>query len=101
MHGCHAPITANSKLASSDLWNEPIRPETQKHRRFIWATQFGTGRAGSGAQGRKATQRAILSRAMKERVGAAEATTKLCERNRLARITPPRVIQGLLGAVDA
>ena len=91
MHS-RAPLLANAKLIASAEWQEPIRDGQQKHRRFIYLTQFGTGRMGSGPQGRKATKRALLSRAMRERAGAADAETKRQALARTARRTPPAVI---------
>lgn len=91
MHS-RAPLMASAKLAASEIWNEPIRDGQNKHRRFIWLTQFGVGRMGSGPQGRKATKRALLSRALRERAGAAAAETKRQAENRLRNLNPPRLI---------
>lgn len=69
MHS-RAPLLGNAKVVLSDEWREPIRDGQQKHRRFIFLTQFGTGSTGSGPQGRKSTKRALLARSLRERAGA-------------------------------
>lgn len=91
MHS-RAGLMAKPKLIASPEWQEPLRDGQLKHRRFIWLTQFSVGRMGSGPQGRKATKRALLSRALRERAGAAAAETKRQAENRLRNITPARVI---------
>lgn len=84
-----APLMASAKLAASPEWNEPIRPETLKHRRFIWATQFGTGSSGASVFKTKARQR---HRSLAERDGAAAAAKARCEANRLRNLAIPKVI---------
>lgn len=91
MHS-RAPLLANPKIVASDEWREPIRDGQQKHRRFIFLTQFGVGSTGAGPQGRRATKRALLARALRERAGAAEAEKTRQAFNREHKINPPAVI---------
>lgn len=55
----------------------------------------GTG--GSGPAGYKTKPSRQLHRALAERVGVNLATTARQAENRKRKLTPPRVIQGLLG----
>lgn len=57
----------------------------------------GTGRmSGSGPSGRKATSRALLSRALRERAGVAAYVTKRQAERVAAKANPPAVIYGPL-----
>lgn len=91
MHS-RAGLMAKPKLIASPEWQEPLRDGQLKHRRFIWLTQFSVGRMGSGPQGRKATKRALLSRALRERPGAAEAERVRQAANRKRNLEPRRII---------
>lgn len=72
----HGPVTTNDRQTARDEWLEPIRDGQNKHRRFIWIKRGGTsGTSGSGPQGRKATRRALLSRALAERPSVAQTVT--------------------------
>lgn len=72
---------ASPKLIASEAWQEPIRDTTLKHRRFIWATQFGVGSTGSN------TRRTTIARHLAENapVGSVHARN---EANRLRNRTP-------------
>jgi hypothetical protein len=50
MHARGPAGFASAKIVASEAWQEPLRTDggQLKHRRFIWATQFGTGSSGSG-----------------------------------------------------
>jgi hypothetical protein len=97
----HGPVTTSERQAARPEWLEPIRDGMNKHRRFIWIKRGGTASSsGSGPQGRKATRRALLSRAMAERAGVAQAVTarqaaRVAEKARpLAIIWPDRAKEG-------
>lgn len=83
MHA-RAPILASAKLIASDAWNEPLRDTTLKHRRFIWATQFGVGSTGSN------TRRMTIERHLAEAMppGVIHARN---EARRARNISPPRL----------
>jgi hypothetical protein len=55
----------------------------------------GVGRmSGSGPSGRKATPRALLARAMRERAGVAAVVTERQTARIIEKAKPPRVIYG-------
>lgn len=87
-----APLMARKSITQSAEWNEPIKDGQKKHVRFIWATQFGTGRSGAGATGRKTRPAAQLQRMLADRPGAAQAERARQEFNRLAKLAPRRAI---------
>lgn len=86
MHA-RAPILASKAQVAS---GQPL---------IIKGKRGGTGgTGGAGPTGYKATARALLSRAMADRPNVAAEVTARQARQTLANRTPPRVIQGLLGA---
>lgn len=56
------------------------------------------GTSGAGPTGRKTRPAALLARSLAERAGVAQHVKATQERQRASRLTPPRVVQGLLGA---
>jgi len=85
---------ASPTLAASEEWNEPMwnGPEPRKkHRRYIWAVQYGCGSSGSGATGRKTRPAARLARSLADRPGAAAATTARQAAREAHKARPPRL----------
>lgn len=93
MRGRGAVIARASKTRQ-DAWNEPIRNDGQtlKHARFIWIAKWGNGSMGSGPAGRKATRRALISRAMADRAGVSNVVSARQAAREEAKRRPPAVI---------
>ncbi len=88
-------VTAPSSVRRQAAWDEPISDKMNKHVRFQWVKRGGVGRqSGSGPSGCKATPRALLSRALRERAGVAELVTKRQIARVAAKANPPKVIYG-------
>ena len=89
----HSGVIAPASMRRQAAWDEPMIGGQLKHLRFVWIKRGGTGgTSGSGPAGRKATQRALLSRAMRERAGVAEFVTKRQAERVAAKAQSPRVI---------
>ncbi len=88
-------VTAPGSMRRQAAWNDPIIGGQLKHLRFVWIKRGGVGRtSGSGPSGCKATPKALLSRAMRDRAGVAEFVTKRQAVIVEAKKTPPKVIYG-------
>ena len=88
-------VTAPASLRRQAAWNEPMTGGQLKHLRFVWIKRGGVGRtSGSGPSGCKATPRALLARAMRDRPGVAEFVTKQQAARVVAKANPPAVIYG-------
>lgn len=90
-------VTAPSNRLRQLAWREPISTSggQLKHARFVWIKRGGVGRtSGSTPSGCKATPKALLSRALRERAGVAEFVTKRQAERVAAKANPPVVIYG-------
>ena len=88
-------VCVSAKVAAQAAWLEPMRDGMNKHRRFIWQKRGGVGKqSGSGQSGSKATPRALLSRALRQRAGVAEYVTKRQAASVARKANPPAVIYG-------
>lgn len=82
-------VCAGPKMISQDVWLEPMRDGANKHRRFVWIKRGGNSKtSGSGASGCKATPRALLSRALRDRPGVAAVVTARQAARVAAKATP-------------
>lgn len=91
----HGGVCTNARMAARGDWLEPIRDGMNKHRRFVWIKRGGTsGTSGSGPAGRKATRRALLSRAMAERAGVAAFVTARQAARVIEKTKPLKIIWG-------
>lgn len=87
-------VCVNAKAASREAWIVPMRDGDMKHARFVWIKRGGVGRqSGSGPSGCKATPRALLSRALRDRAGVALVVTTR-QATRVARKAAPPVLYG-------
>lgn len=81
-------------MATQEAWLEPMRDGANKHRRYVWVKRGGNSKtSGSGASGCKATPRALLSRALRDRTGVAAVVTAR-QAARVARKAAPLVLYG-------
>ncbi len=69
-------VTAPASMRRQEAWNAPLIGGQLKHLRFQWIKRGGVGRqSGSGPSGCKATPRALLARALRDRAGVAKVVT--------------------------
>lgn len=88
-------VCVNAKAAHQEGWLAPIHDGMTKHTRFQWIKRGGVGRqSGSGPSGCKATPRALLSRALRERAGVAAVVTARQAATVARKNSPPAVIYG-------
>lgn len=93
----HGGVCVNARQAHQAAWLEPIRDGMNKHVRFVWIKRGGNSKtSGSGASGCKATPRALLSRALRDRAGVAAVVTTRQAARVARKANPPKVIYGRL-----
>ena len=83
---------ASPRILASEAWNEPIADGQRKHRRFIWATQFGVGATGAGPTGYKTKPARRLAHALADRPNVNIVVKKRQEERERTLVEPPRII---------
>jgi len=91
-------VIAGPKLVKTIGWIDPPGVHKPGGNRHVWIKSYGSKSNGSGPTGYKAKPSRLLHRALADRVGVNLIVKARQAENRKRKLTPPRVIQGLLGA---